>query len=230
MKIIHVWCQFGEVDAETRRRNTVAQGSWDVLGLRDVLEVTSAMIHRDGRSIDPAYPAWFATDIIDAAHLRKASDDDIILLTSADSGFMPGAMGEIIDAVRASGSVHLRRRNFQRIDVPITDHDYVKTGGDYPGMDGCAFTAAWWVQHRKIFCDVLYGRQHWDGAMRNLIRWSGGTKLMDQEWHEEHPAFWWSGKTNKANLYNERLLCTWIANHGGSTLDYLYEDGEIGYQ
>ena len=191
--------------------------------------VTPELINRDGRYIDPQYPAWFAHDIIDCA-ADKAHIDTVILLTSADAGFMPGTREVLERAFAKWGCVHLRRRNFQRIDAPITNPEIVLTGGDYPGMDTCAFTAGWWRFARKLLPDVLYGRQHWDSAMRNLIRLSQGIELRDLEWHEEHwPTVWGSGKTNAANLYNERLVCEWIGRHGGSTQDHNYSTSELGY-
>lgn len=230
MKIIHLYCHFGEVNEATARRNRIAQESWKELGETERVEVTPKHIKRDGRRIDREFPAWFAKDIINVGFEASNQRDDIIFFSSADCGVMPGIREKVLELVGAHEAVHMRKRNFQVIDQPITDFDEVRKGGDYPGLDTMAFTADWWAWNRPIFPDVLYGRQHWDGAMRNLLRRSGAPLLMDHVWHNEHESLWLSGKTNRANLYNERLLCRWIERYGGSTLDFYYTNEELDYQ
>ena len=227
MKLLHIYCYFGEQDDDCRRRIEVAHKSWINIGADETIEVTSSDVGRDGRAIDPEFPAWFASDIIDAG-FRKSCLDDIMFVTSSDVGFMPGTREAVIGACGSCGSCHLRKRNFHRIEYPFTDD--ITRGGNYPGMDACAFTVNWWRAIRQRFPDVLYGRQHWDCVMRNIIRASGGTEIRDMEWHEEHLPLWWSGKTNRANLYNERLACRWIGEHGGSTQDHNYTTEELGYK
>lgn len=223
--IIHVYHFMGKPDDETRRRMAVARESWEreYNDHRGTWLAPALSFSRNSLSIGDPQPVPFIRDMIAQGMAYAADPKDVLFLTNADVGFAQG----ITPFLKVFTPIHMRRRDFNRIDRVLDDEDIV-TGTEYPGADGFAFTAEWWKDNREIFPDMLLGRYGWDSCFRNLIRRGGGIELKSMLWHESHASQWnetaYDIEQMPGNRHNRRLLLEWIATYGGSTEDHLYPD------
>lgn len=223
--MIHCWAFMGKPDEETHRRLMIARESREAEYIANpgVWLAPQLRFARDSRKVgDEQPPVPFVRDMISQGMAYATSPEDILFLTNADVGFIP-AITRAADWLRCAH--HMRRRDFPRIDRPITPEQIVE-GEEYPGADGFAFTVKWWKEHGRLFPDMLLGRYGWDSAMRNLVRRSGGAEVKNQLWHESHSAPWsetaYDIEHNAGNRHNRTLLLKWIEQYGGSTEDHLY--------
>jgi hypothetical protein len=225
--IIHLYHCPPDVDQETTRRVRVAQQSWRDEQLRHKLFSTNARMERTSLFLGDRVASPYVLDILSEG-MRWLAGPEVVILTNADIGIVPGGVQKIIDAVAAHGSAHLRRREFPHPIAQTPTEFEMSQVGEYPGMDAAAFTCSWWKEHGTTFPDMLYGRYGWDGCMRNLLRREGSIELHNLLFHETHNAYWNSSLPDwrdlPGNRYNEHLFAEWVAAHGGNQNDHLEPD------
>lgn len=223
--LIHLWHFMGKPDDETHRRLMVARESREAeyLAYPGMWMAPAMSFARNSKKLgDDQPPVPFVRDMISQGLSYAKSTADIIFITNADVGFVP-AITRAAEWGRCAH--HMRRRDFPRIDQPITP-ERMTEGFEYSGADGFAFSVKWWKEHGKLFPDMLLGRYGWDSGMRNLVRRSGGAEVKNQLWHESHSAPWSETahdiENNAGNRHNRALLEAWIEKYGGSVEDHLH--------
>jgi hypothetical protein len=227
-KIIHAWCDWRDhKPGETLSRMHVAQESWFreyANGYWQPCEHKKTHGTRTGREIGDPHEVSFVKDTIDQAVSKASSDSDIICLTNSDVGFTPDITGHILEVVGRKGAAFSHRRDFPRIETPFISEAQVKLGRWYPGSDLFAFTVGWWKEHREEYGDYLMGREYFDEALRQLIKYHGGGNLPYCVWHESHESLWCGPerKTLPGNVYNRRLIERWFEETGFTHDDYQF--------
>lgn len=238
-KIIHVWADWRENEPsdDVKRRTSIAQSSWETEyahGCWVPREMPRAAGRRDGRSIGDPHPVPFVHDLIEYALDKSTNGRDIICLTNADIGFTPGLTGKIFETVyRNGGSAFSHRRDFEAIAAPFYSEAQVGRGDWYPGTDLVCFTVDWWKSNMYELGDYVMGREFWDEAFRQLIKYHSGGALLAACWHEWHISYWCDTgrETLPGNVYNAKLRARWFEQTGFVPEDFRYfrtvEDGAI---
>jgi hypothetical protein len=145
---------------------------------------------------------------------ETAGENDILVIANADIGVCPGITGEILDACLTFGSCYAQRWDFKRVDRVLTNEKEAVFGKKYCGADLFAMTKKWWAKRRKLFPDMLLGREAWDMIMRDLIKTTGGTELHSAIYHEQHDSHWLKERGCSGNEHNKRLASEWLAANG----------------
>ena len=242
MSLVHIWAYCGTPSPNDQRRMDLAQATWGQFGenrrvlfdcgspeaMRAAKEAGCGpdLWQRNSIQIGDKHPAWYVRDIIDEG-IKVLKRRDSIVLSNADIYFMPDAAEKLTEAIREYGCCWSRRHDFN--NLPIEPIYTIKDGAENPGTDVFGFDMRWARDFLPGFPQMVFGRQHWDCCMRLLMRKTGGVHVPDIAAHEVHASQWLSGECNRANLYNEKLLCQWIALNGGSEQDHLYTNEEIGW-
>ncbi|MBS0328232.1 MAG: hypothetical protein JSR30_00135 [Proteobacteria bacterium] len=228
-QIIHAWCDWRDVPPgpEAARRAKTAQASWKseyATGRWIAAELTQADSKRTGKDIGDPHPVPYIHDIMDHGAAHAKSEDDIICFSNADVGFTPGLTGRILTVMRRHEAVWTHRRDFKRIDAPFVSEAEVKHGDWYPGTDLIACTVRWWNAHKRELGDYLAGREYWDEAFRQLIKYHGGAYIEHACWHEWHGSFWCGEKRWElaGNVHNFRLRAEWFGRTGFVPEDFRY--------
>lgn len=239
-KILHAWCDWRDhKPGETLSRIHVAQESWFreyANGCWIPAEHKKTPGTRTGREVGDPHEVSFVKDTIDQAVLKASNDSDIVCLTNSDVGFTPDITGHILEVVGRKGAAFSHRRDFPRIETPFISEAQVRLGRWYPGSDLFAFTVGWWKEHRDEYGDFLMGREFFDEALRQLIKYHGGGNLPFCVWHEAHESIW-SGperETLPGNVYNRRLIERWFEETGFTHDDWgtfrCAEEHQIAYK
>lgn len=228
-KIIHTWSDWreGEPDLALRKRAHVAQSSWLPeygTGHWIPAEHLRTPETRTGKDIGDPHPVAYAKDTIENGVKLATKDTDIICLTNADIGFSPGLTGHILEKVLRHGAAFSHRRDFDKIDEPFLSESQVRKGRWYPGSDLFVFTVAWWEKHKDEYADYLLGREFWDEALRQLIKFHGGADLQCCAWHCWHESFWCGDLRQKlaGNIHNKKLILEWFKETGFTHEDFRY--------
>lgn len=228
-KIFHCYTHL-EIGAseETRRRNGFAQSTWfpEYFGNNWVgRQFGSGELSRSSAD-DPILderPIPFMHDVINHAMAPESRPEDIIAWTNADSCFVPGLTGLVLDVVRRYGAAYTHRWDFhRRLDRPFANESEIRRGEWYPGTDACFFTVDWWLRNKRNYPDMLVGREQNDEVLRQLIKIRGGREIPASIYHEKHPSFWeHHGRrmTGNGNLHNQQLARKWFIHHGLRPLD-----------
>lgn len=212
--ILHAYADFRDapMDEETYRRHDLARRSWrmeyEVTHCWAPVETVKNDARRDGRAIgDSALP--FVRDVIDAAVARARKGSDIIALTNADVGLTPGVTGKILEACRRHGAAFTHRWDFYRLTKPLISEQEISYGAWYPGSDAFFFTVNWWRDHGGELGDYVMGREHWDQALRFLIKYHDGVGIERGIYHEKHASAWEQPDLRDVlpgNLHNRALF------------------------
>ena len=214
--IFHLYSHFPNADAETQRRNRVAQLTWKKQLWKElpVQDEDLPKLYVEG---DRRFP--YVKDLFDVG-CRGCSDIDIICYTNADIMVRSDTYSEIAGALQESNAVYCFRRDFNhRIDKPIDDADFVK-GVFYPGKDLFAFRVKWWNTYRNDFPDMILAFEAWDAVLQELMDLTnpkGKTALRDLICHEKHSSRWERAE-NRYTLPGQKLCLTqaalWMRKHG----------------
>lgn len=178
--------------------------------------------------INDERPIPFMHDVIGHALPDNGSwnEGDIIAWTNADSCFVPGITGLILDAVSRYGAAYTHRFDFHRpLSVALPHEAAIRRGEWYPGTDACFFTVEWWLKHRHEYPDMLVGREQNDEVLRQLIKARGGVEIPAAIYHEKHASFWeHHGRkmTGLGNQWNHRLAKKWFTKMGYRPLDPIW--------
>lgn len=215
--IYHVWSGKEKPDGDTRRRMTVARSSWNreraLYGKWVETEVQRSALVRDSLTIGDMVPMPFIHDMVNLA-AKLAGDDDIILLTNSDIGFVTGTASEIAQECAAHGAAWAHRWDFHPLMTKtLATKEEVQRGRWYVGIDVFAFTKRWWMEHRHDLPDFVLGREAWDWILKLLIQESGGQEIHAACYHELHDSLWKNPGTrqnNKGNQYNRGFARRWL--------------------
>jgi hypothetical protein len=216
--IVHVFSRYTPQDADTARRQFIAQYTWDhqcwvEAGVAD--ESLPRLWLDGGRSLP------FIKDVISRGAGMAKRDDDVLAFTNADIQVRSDACHLIVRRMQDVSACYAFRRDFPRHDNPVADSDYPH-GHDYCGSDLKAFTKAWWHEHNAELPDTLIGAEAWDSCFRLAIEHSNPGKnvcIRDICAHEKHPSRW----ENPANRYTLpfqqyclSVCAKYLAAHGAS--------------
>lgn len=214
--LLHLWSRYNTLDAETQRRQRIAQSTWPAVGWTE-LPVEDSMLprlfHGDGRAMP------YVKDLFDFG-CRKLPNSDIICYTNADIMVRSDAKLELVSRMQQTDSVYAYRRDFHhRVESPILDSDYSK-GNDYPGSDLFAFRAGWWRTYRGEMPDMIVGYEAFDPVLRTLVDRTNPESdncVRDIICHERHGSFWEHPANRyrlKGQLINLALAKQFLTRHG----------------
>jgi len=160
----------------------------------------------------------YIKDLFDLASDGK-QDSDIVVYTNSDIHVRSDTTLYIACALQDSSACYAYRSDFQRLDKPLADDEFVN-GNPYGGSDLVAFRVGWWNRHRSMFPDMLLGMEAWDPCIRTLIDETNvrcWTVLNGVLAHERHASFW-EAKENRYRFrgqkYNLQLAKQFLTVHG----------------
>jgi hypothetical protein len=212
-KMHHV-CSMHEMTGESLRRHAVAKTSWEseyassnlapsYIWQRDVKRDSRTQL-RDRRNL------FFIKDMLDIAAARSGSEDEILVLTNADVGMLPGTARRVGWLVSRFGSCFGHRMDwFEPIKRPLT-RDEVLAGRWYCGSDLFGMSVGWWKLNRAEYPDMLVGSEAWDWIMRELMISKGGVILEGALYHEHHER----QNLEPGRTWNRRHATSWLRARG----------------
>jgi hypothetical protein len=226
--IIHAYSDMrdGPMDPETYRRQDVARRSWamEYTAGRCWLPAETIKLP-DQRALPGEGPLPFVRDVVQRAVGLARRGTDIIALTNADVCFAPGLTGRVLEVVGRAGAAFTHRWDFKRLTTPFLSEAQVNYGSWYPGSDAFFFTVNWWRDHGDELGDYVMGREHWDQALRFLIKFHGGAGIEKVIYHEKHDSAWEQPSlrdTLPGNLHNRALFKAYTDRLGVSGSDWLW--------
>lgn len=193
--IHHFYTSYVPKDPDTLRRNKVAQETWKRLPWveRPVSDDRlSRMWEEEGRRLP------YVRDVFNCA-ADGLQDNEILIYTNADIHVRSDTCVAVACLLQSSDAAYCFRRDFGRLDAPLTDEQYAK-GFAYAGHDLTAFRVGWWRHWQHAMPDMILGLEAWDPCIRILIdrtNYQRPTLLHDLIGHERHPSYW----ENPANRY-----------------------------
>lgn len=152
----------------------------------------------------------FVKDVIQVAVQKATRDDDVIVLTNADTSMCRETIQRIMTKLFEEECCFSNRRE---MDKPqpywLTQEQLLQKGEDSKGTDLFAFKVGWWK--RLEYPDLLIGYEGWDWVMQYSMP---ATARLKQEvvYHESHLLPYWYRKrqVSKGNLYNRKLCWEWV--------------------
>ena len=142
--------------------------------------------------------------------------------------------GHTAHATREDGAAYAHRFDFARIDAPLVHDGQLKAGTWYAGSDGFFFTRTWWDTYRGELGDYVWGREHWDEALRQLIKLHGGREIRPALYHERHDSFWEDPEhreTLPGNAHNKAEIEKWFSETGLQSEDFRWwQANEVEFQ
>ena len=214
-RLIHAFADHPSESEDARRRNLLAERTWKDQHSRDRWAVgrfcesswSRYMMCDGGRKLP------FVRDILDFAAEISLCDDEIIVLTNADTCMAPTVSSRIRQRVIGHGY----RRDFPSLTRMLTQQE-ISTGAHYPGSDIFFFPVSWWRQNRNKFPDMLLGAEGWDWCLRVLI---GKEKAVPTLiYHERHNTKWEAGRDSlPSQAYNRSLARGFLKSMGESVGD-----------
>lgn len=191
MKLAHIYFDFACADPDTKRRNDFARSTRPQWSL-DSKPVTEEELPR--KFDDGSRWLCHLKDVVNIG-LEK-NPCDLAVMTNADVCFAPCFDDQLDTGWRIGERLfHAHRREFPRIDSPLTDWEICK-GELYPGVDMFAFTPEWWQEHGDKMPDMVLGGEAWDLCLREL-QYRTSTRperfvrgFIGAIYHERHSSFW----------------------------------------
>jgi len=205
--VVHVYQRTPWSVGDEKRRNNVAEKSWDGigwvdLGLDDNCFVRSSLeVIPDERRRIP-----MIKDMLRLACVGR-NDSDVLVLTNTDTCIASNVLQRFEGILPA----YAYRHDFKRIDNPIP-YDRISAGTKYAGCDLFVMRVGWWRSNHYLFPDMVLGRHSWDRIMRELIKIANGREIENIIYHEWHPSGWEGHGLNRdaSNLRNCRLAREWL--------------------
>ncbi|HEU4344077.1 MAG TPA: hypothetical protein VFU31_21185 [Candidatus Binatia bacterium] len=209
-RLIHCWSDY-ERSAGAKSRHGMALGSWTVEKNRRH-EVWDSVPTSGKGSLFEGRLLHSVKSILDSGLAAARSDDDLLVLTNDDTGFVPGITESLLEVA----SWPLPACYAHRMDVDRSDGALSSTidGGAYPGVDLFAMGVRLWKEWRKEFPECVVGAEQWDLAMLALMRRVGAIELPGIIWHQAHHPAWVGPNAHKANQFNRRACGLWFAKLG----------------
>lgn len=226
-RFVHAWADWREeLDVLAEARHRIARASWELearVATWADREFKRTDARRTGREIGDPAELHFVRDAIEHA-CAGLVDEAIVVLTNSDTCFAPGLSGKIADVVRRCGSGFAHRYDVDgaALSEPYAHESFVRNGTFYPGSDLFFFTAWWWRLHGRLLGDYVAGREGWDEALRQLIKFTGGRGIDHAIYHVRHASRWELEPDLAGNVYNRRLREEWFRKTGFVPEDYRY--------
>lgn len=218
-KLIHVYNDYPERNAESRERHLFARSTWlNEYGNGHWIEHPVRMEHlrRSSKSFGDTRSMPFIRDLVEDAITRgQANPEDVIVLTNDDVSFVEG-LGAWIGETSDQRAAWANRWDFRKLQNFLPT-EIVRTGIWCVGTDCFAFTVGWWNLHKQTYPDFVLGCEAWDWVLREVIRDSGGFEIHAMLYHQHHQSFWQSGDNrykNPGNHHNQKLAKRWLVDHG----------------
>jgi len=206
--IVHVYQRTPWAIAEEKRRNAVAEKTWDKIGWKDCGLDDNCFVRHAGNVIpDEEKNIPMIKDMIRMACIGR-DDKDVIILTNTDTC----VASNLVERLSGELPAYAYRYDFKRIDDPIPDGE-ICLGKKYAGCDLFVMRVGWWRRNHNLFPDMVLGREAWDKILRELIKLSGGRELESCIYHEKHPSFWENAHNinrDPCNLRNRLLARNWL--------------------
>lgn len=216
-KLIHIWSEYPATGDDARRyafTKTTWEAEWPLANWHPK-PLTDNMFKRNSRTVlKDVRTVPFIKDMIELG-IEHAADDDVIVLSNADTCFMKGIGKAILRDTKAFGALSAHRWDFDKGNEPEHHFDLMR-GVWYCGCDLFAFTVSWWKKHRDEYPDMLLGTEAWDWMFRELIKLSGGPEWHTGTWHHRHTPFWHGPRvknSNPAQLHNKHLARQFLTKH-----------------
>lgn len=223
MKLVHVVSLY-PMTGDTLRRHNVALASWENEYARTGKWIAAWLDEKDlkrtSKEVGDPRGVAFVRDLVDHAAGRCQDDNDIIVLTNADSCFVVG-ITETIIRYESTWPGYSHRRDFAKLDRILTMKEAM-CGWAYPGNDLFTFPRGWWGAHRDEMPDAIVGSSGWDGCLRLLCKEHGGRDIGITVVHEIHPPFWAkreNRQTHPGQLWNAKVCRPFLLAHGWSRED-----------
>ncbi len=188
--IYHVHTAHRPKDADTRRRNRLAQKTWADQPWTE-LPVKDLDLPRLWRERSRAFP--YVKDMFDLA-CRDKRPLDVVVYTNADIHIHPQTSSWVQHLLTTTtAACHCHRRDiYRKLKKPLKGTEY-NEGVHYPGSDLFAFRVVWWRAIRNEMPDMILGAEGWDAVLRTLIDETnaGATTLLENLIaHERHESYW----------------------------------------
>lgn len=209
-RMIHVYSDYPSKDDETIRRNRIAYKTWKRQYRYGrwvesrVFDKTLSRVFKDSETRVLPY----IKDLIGCGVKQADSDEDIIVLTNADTCFGPYLTRLLIASLKTGDASYAFRRDFKRVDRELTQHE-ISRGKQYVGNDLLAFRVRWWEKHKGEFPDMLLGTEAWDACFRHLITETHPKSVRavtDAIYHERHDTVWEVQRLTLASQKQNRHL------------------------
>lgn len=208
--IVHVYQERVEVDADTERRNAVAQSTWKSQGWKERWFTDCHFVRHAGNTVKGEKKDFPFIKDISRLGCLGLKDTDILVFTNADTCVARSFTEKALELLETYPALHAHRRDFGSLEGPLIDN-LIPTGDHYPGSDAFVFTAGWWRKWHSDYPDMVSGCEAWDRIFRELVNKSGGGELKDCVYHERHASNWEKERfTNPSNIHNRKLAREWL--------------------
>lgn len=201
----HVYQYFPVTNAETLRRQAVAEATWRHMQSQHVdwtmMPIDMGQLPRSfADSNNRTLP--YINDIIESA-AAKLSVNDWIFFTNSDTCLTPDVYRDLQRFAATNTPAYFHRQDFGRINAPMT-RAQMQDGRFYVGKDAFWFSKRWWLEHRAEFPDMLLGGEAWDAVLSDIMIRSGGRIMTHAIYHERH-ASTWEQSENRYTLASQKF-------------------------
>ncbi len=222
-RVLHVWSKYETKNETENARLARAQASWSdehESGHMLPFSVLDCQLSRSSKTeLGDCRVVPFLRDLLDYG-ISMAQDDDVVVVTNSDTGFVVGAGQKLLHEMEARGldAAYAWRHNFYYGPPPARLFDLSGAMVD-GGVDLLAVTPAWWRRVRSYVPDLLLGCIAWDFVLRCVIEDSQPGKnveLYNLIWHEWHDPFWRGEArfTNPGQQHNMRIAKAYFIGRG----------------
>ncbi len=202
-KVIHVWSQY-DVTPDNLERHKAACWDWQKVYSEAqnwiACRIDLRAIGKDSRTVLKDERPFPGLKEVVRLGCFRAKDDDVIVLTRADSQFekLP------LDVLPCFARRTLRDES-----------------GDtfHPVADLFAFTRKWWFEHEKEIPDLIMGQDHWwPRVLQELIKQHGGVELLMGTIHRSRAKGSIASMERAYAVHNEGKGREWLQSNGGEAL------------
>ncbi len=205
-KVIHVWSQY-DVTPDNLERHKAACWDWHKVYSEAqnwiACRIDLRAIGRDSKTLLKDERPFPGLKEVVRLGCFRAKDDDVIVLTRADTCLSSLLVGGQIP-------VPCFARRTLRDDSGDTWH---------PVADLFAFTRKWWFEYEKEIPDLIAGQDHyWPRVLMELIKKHGGTELPMGTIYRGRNKGSIAGLERAYAVHNEGKGREWLKENGGEAL------------
>jgi hypothetical protein len=206
--IVHVYQRTPWATGDEKRRNAVAEKSWEGIGWVDCGLDDNCFVRTSAEMVpDETKRIPMIKEMLRLACVGRI-DKDVLVLTNTDTCVATNVLQKIQGTLPA----YAYRQDFEKLESPIAD-DKIAKGHKYAGCDFFVIRVGWWRNHHHLFPDMILGRHSWDRIMRELFKIAGGREIENVIYHEKHYAGWENPQNlhrDPSNLRNCKLAREWL--------------------
>lgn len=216
-KVVHVWSQY-DVTPDNLERHKAACWEWqNVYGEAQnwiACRIDLRAIGKDSRTILKDEKPFPGLKEVVRLGCFRAKDDDVIVLTRADTQF-----GGPLTKFQYVPSFARRtlRENLLKSECQTSADSFQDTW--HPVCDLFIFTRAWWFEHEKELPDLVMGQDHhWPRVLMELIKKHGGTELALGTIHRTRSKGTIADMGRAYAVHNEGKAKDWLIANGGEAM------------